>query len=99
MTSRLSGPAGWRASAGHKQAFRRRTPPLPGSVAVAVLTAPTTVSGDRHGYDHTSALGDLPGGQRDDADDPDDHELSLSGNKSSEIFDRTKESGGTRQDR
>jgi hypothetical protein len=26
----------------------------------------------------TSALGDLPGGQRDDADDHDEHELSLS---------------------
>ena len=36
------------------------------------------------------------GGQRDDADD---HELSLSGNKWSEIFDRTKESGERRQDR
>ena len=44
----------------------------------------------------TSALGDLPGGQRDDHDE---HELSLSGNKWSEIFDRTKESGETRQDR
>ena len=44
----------------------------------------------------TSALGDLPGGQRDDHDE---HELSLSGNKWSEIFDRTKESEETRQDR
>jgi len=36
---------GRRASAGpRKQAFRRRTQPLFGSVAVAVLTAPTTVS-------------------------------------------------------
>ena len=45
MTSRLSGPAGRRASAGpRRQAFRRRMPPLFGSGAVAVLTAPTTVS-------------------------------------------------------
>jgi hypothetical protein len=44
----------------------------------------------------TAGLGDLPGGQRDDHDEP---ELSLSGNKWSEIFDRTKESGEARQDR
>ena len=29
-------------------------------------------AGVRHGYDHTSALGDLPDGQRDDADDADE---------------------------
>jgi len=162
MTSRLNGPAVRRASAGpRKQAFRQRTPPLPGSVAVAVLAAPTTMSVSytgtttrtftattdqpldggglrveifektmpsriqhlggcnsrtttfkgpaasrtfaghicRHFGVHqqhvpagragrelqpgdTSALGNLPGGQRDDHDE---HELSLSGDKWSEI--------------
>ena len=52
--------------------------------------------GVRHGYDHTSALGDLPGGQRTTLTTLTNHELTLSGNKSSEIFDRTKESGGER---
>jgi hypothetical protein len=47
----------------------------------------------------TAALGDLPGGQRTTLTATTNHEPPLSGNKWSEILDRTKESGETRQDR
>ena len=53
MTSRLSGPAVRRASAGpRKQAFRQRMPPLFGSVAVAVADGTDDDVGVLHGYDH-----------------------------------------------
>ena len=85
-TTSFKGPAVSRTCAGH---LRRH-------IGVHQQHVPAGRAGRELQPGETSALGDLPGGQRDDHDEP---ELCLSGNKWSEIFDRTKESGETRQDR
>ncbi len=73
--------------------------PLFGSVAVAVLTAPTTASVSDTGTTTPQPWAICLAASGTTLTKLTNHELSLSGNKSSEILDRTKESGGTRQDR
>ena len=74
-------------------------PPLFGSVAAAVLTAPTTASVSDTGTTTPQPCAICLAASGTTLPATTNHELSLSGNKSSEIFDRTKESGETRQDR
>lgn len=74
-------------------------PPLFGSVAAAVLTAPTTASVSDTGTTTPQPCAICLAASGTTLPTTTNHELSLSGNKWSEIFDRTKESGETRQDR
>jgi hypothetical protein len=85
-TTSFKGPAVPRTCAGH---LRRH-------IGVHQQHVPAGRPGRELQPGDTSALGDLPDGQ---LDDHDEHELFPSGNKWSEIFERTKASGETRQDR
>jgi len=97
MTSRLSGPAVRRASAGPRKTSLQTThATLFGSVAAAVLTAPTTASVSNTGTTTPQPWAICLAASGTTLTN---HELSPSGNRSSEIFDRTKESGQTQQDR
>ena len=72
MTSRLSGPVVRRASVGPANKPSDDAYPALRLGCRGGADGTDDGVGVRHGYDHTSALGDLPGGQRDDADDHDE---------------------------